>query len=402
MSEIYTVNLPDIGEGVVEGEVVKWLKNEGDLVAQDEPVVVVMTDKATVELPSPEPGTLAKQYKKIGEFAELGKPLYDLSVAKAPEKKEMHEVKVAPMSAAVEESGAGLATPKTRALAKRLGVDLADIQGTGPRGRITDEDVVHHHAGRLFQKPSSSGRAHPPIESSTPLLTLEEDKREPMMGIRNAMAEKMVESKYLIPHFSFFDRADATCLIKMKEKIAPKAETIGISLTYMPLIIRALCRTLQEHPEANASIDLQTKEAVFHTHQNIGIATHSKEGLIVATLKDVHAMSLEELIRSYDALIKRAKAGELTREELTGSTVTISNFGPLGGRFATPIINYPETAILGIAKIENEPVVRGDQIVIKPILNLSWSFDHRLIDGYKAASISRTFVDAIENPAKII
>lgn len=388
MAEIYTVNLPDIGEGVVEGEVVKWLKSEGDAVAQDEPVVVVMTDKATVELPAPQPGTLLKQYAAVGKLAHLGKPLYDLSVEKAPPK--VHEeakVSLAP-AAAVAEGGPGLATPKTRELAKRLGVDIGAITGTGPGGRVTDEDVVHYHAGRIFQKPLPK--------------KFEDDKHEPLIGVRRAMAEKMVESKSAIPHFSFFDRFDATHLIKMKEKIAPQAKSVGISLTFMPLIIRALSRTLLDHPEANASVDMQTKEALFHTHQNIGIATHMDEGLIVAVLKDVQTMSLEELIRAYDALIKRARAGELKREELTGSTITISNFGPLGGHFATPIINYPESAILGIAKIENEVVARGDQMVIRPLMNLSWSFDHRLIDGYKAAGISKTLIHYLENPAKMV
>ncbi len=356
MEQIFTVTLPDIGEGVVEGEVIRWLKNVGETLQQDEPVVQVMTDKATVELPAPYPGVLQKQYVETGQKAIKDEPLYDIFLEGEPLPKKV------------------LATPKTRGVAKELGVDIQKVKGSGKEGRVEVRDL---------KVPS------------------ENDEICPLIGIRHQMAEKMTLSKQTIPHFSYFDRLDATALIQLKGRIQTEARSVGVRLTYMPFVLRALSLTLKEFPELNASIDAERGELILHKDHHIGIAAKTDEGLVVATLHSVQEMNLEAVIRSYDQLMKQVKEKRLTRQELTGSTITVSNFGPLGGRWATPIINPPEVSILGVAKISKEVVVHADEMAIRPMMNLSWSFDHRVIDGELAASASNKMISLLESPLKL-
>lgn len=401
MDNTKVVTLPDIGEGVVEGEVIEWLKQVGDSVAKDEPVVVVMTDKATVELPSPYSGKLSKQYYQPGEIALVDKPLYEIHTEQQneeePRKKEAPVV-ADERPASLLEGGKALATPKTRHLANELGVDLGQVPATGKQGRVTESDVVAYHAS-LNQK---KGRAAPNIRCSTPVLHMDDDDEEPVVGLRHVIAEKMVESKYIIPHFSYFDQCDATRLIQLRESLKSKGAEEGLKVTFMPLIIKALSMTLSKFPKANSSYDLATQNIVVHKHHHIGVAVNTEQGLVVCKIENVQDKPLQQVIREYDALIVQAKQGKLTREQMTGSTITISNFGPLGGLFATPIINYPEVAILGVAKIRKQPVVYRDEIVARDMMNLSWSFDHRVIDGDGAAGISNTFMEVLKNPAQLL
>lgn len=360
MSKIITVKMPDIGEGVVEGEIIAWLKQAGDPIAQDEPVVVVMTDKATVELPAPAPGHLAKQYYRVGEIAVKDHPLYDIQT----------EAKV-------------LAAPPARKLAQELGLDLQAISGTGKEGQVTREDVAAFHAAA----------------AKTP-----EKQEKPLIGIQQLMAQKVAESKKIIPDFSFFDQADASRLVLLKEKMGQDAEQQGIHLTYLPFFIKALSLCIKKFPVLNSSVDTQRNSVIIHQPHNIGIAMATDLGLVVAVLKDVQEKKLTEIIQAYAVLKQKGKERKLSPSDMKGSTITITNFGALTGRavFATPIINYPETAILGLAKIHKSPVVVNDQIVIRPVLNCSWSFDHRVIDGYLAAEISSALVHLIENPALLL
>lgn len=408
MTNIYTFILPDIGEGVVEGEVIEWFKKEGDPVSKDEPVVSVMTDKATVELPSPVSGKLVKRYYAVGEIAKVDQPLYDIETqeisskkpeSKSPEKKTKPKAPKQTSPLEKRPSEKALALPRTRKLAKELEVDIDLVSGTGKEGRVTDEDVIRFQHKK---KTPESQRASPTISHSTPILHMTEDQQIPVSGLRSIVAEKMVESKYIIPHFSYFDQADATRLIQLRENIKKEAKKEGYALTYMPFLIRALSLTIRKYPICNSSFDLETHSLVIHHHQNIGIAKSTEKGLMVCVLKEVQEMSLDNIIKTYHELMLKAKEGNLQREDLIGSTITITNFGPLGGLFATPIINYPEAAILGIAKIRKTPVVKNDEVVIRDLLNLSWSFDHRIIDGNAAAAISNTFIDLIQNPAQML
>ncbi len=384
MGSLFTVTLPDIGEGVVEGEVIEWLKAVGTAVAQDEPVVIIMTDKATVELPAPYPGIVARHYVEPGAIAKLNKPLYDIDVeGDIPEQatiKERKEV-AAKKSSSAEHAEGIKALPKTRHLAKELGIDLASIRGTGPDGRINVHDLKR------------------PLATAT---HFDGDSEVPLLGVKGAMAKKMAESKREIPHFSYFEQAEATRLVQLRENVSRAAAEAGIHLTYMPFFIRALSMTITKFPEMNSS--LEEKKLTIHKPHHIGIAMAMPEGLIVPVLKNVDQMNLETIIRSYDALVKKAKSKSLTPNEMKEGTITMSNYGVLGGggRWATPIINPPEVAILGLARIHKGPFIKEDQITVKELLNVSWSFDHRVIDGSMGAQIAHFYTQLLQNPALLL
>ncbi len=374
----------------MEGEVIEWLKKEGDPLAQDEPVVVVMTDKATVELPAPYPGVLKKHHHQPGQIAMKDFPLYDIEVeGKVPAVKKRIKKEVPQEKKPIKKTGGQvLATPATRQLAKELGIDIDQVVGTGKEDRITDEDVVRFHAGGM--------------KKERPWTHLPDDEEVPIIGVPHMMAEKMVESKSTIPHYSYFDQLDATRMIQLRENIQPKAAQEGYKLTYMPFFIKALSLALNKFPQVNSSVALNADKLILHKHHHIGVASKTENGLVVFVLRDVQEKSFEQIIKEYNQLVTKMKEGKLERNDMIDSTITISNFGTLGGLWATPIINYPEVAILGVAKIRKEPFVKNDEIIVRPSLNLSWSFDHRVIDGGLAAEFSNQFISLLENPAQIL
>jgi pyruvate dehydrogenase E2 component (dihydrolipoamide acetyltransferase) len=388
MKQIFTVTLPDIGEGVVEGEVVEWLKQVGDPLAQDEPVVVVMTDKATVELPAPHPGKLSKQHCAAGQVAIKDRPLYDIELEKpVTTVKEKESPKIVPVRkqerSAVSSDGKALAAPPVRRLAREMGIDLDRVTGTGKEGRITAQDL-------------KQVSAHSEVER------LEDDLEVPLVGVRGMMAKKMAEAKRLVPHFSFFEKVNVERLLKLHDNVKKEGEREGIRVTFMPYFIRALSLTINEFPELNSSLDQST--LLLHRHHNIGIAMSTEQGLTVPVLKDVQLLSFPDVIRSYEKLKQRAADKKLTPSDMKGGTVTISNFGVFGngGVWATPIINPPESAILAVNRIQKQPVVKHDKLVVGDVLDLSWSFDHRVIDGNLASAISHHFAKLIENPAFLL
>jgi pyruvate dehydrogenase E2 component (dihydrolipoamide acetyltransferase) len=411
VGHIFTVKMPEIGEGVIEGEVIQWLKQVNDNVKIDEPIVVVMTDKATVELPSPYAGQLTKQHVQPGENAIRGKPLYDIQTAgedsAPPNRAEEAEPSPPSPRRAVckpEQPAANtqeplvqnktgnhaLASPGLRKLAKDLGIDIERVKGTGKEGLITVEDIK----GYLGSQPPKVSQ----------ILHLANDEEIPIVGIRNLMAKKMKESKTQIPHFSYFEQVEATRLIQLRRNITAEAAKEGIHLTYMPFFIKALSLTIQRYPIVNSMIDASANKLIVHKYHNVGIAFSTALGLIVPVLKNVEQMPLIEIIRNYDALKQKAYHDKLQPADMKESTITISNFGVLGGGglWATPIINYPEAAILAVARIQKQPVVKNQEVKICDVLNLSWSFDHRVIDGDSAASISHYFSTLIQNPAALL
>lgn len=410
MEKIFTVNMPDIGEGVIEGEVIQWLKQQNDLLSQDEPVVVVMTDKATVELPSPYPGRLIKQYYKVGQIAIKDQPLYDIEIAgeavvghptsetpaqsvlpipqpKRSEKTQPITPLTPPHTTALHKS----ATPPARKLARDLGVDINLVTSSGKEGCVTSEDVIHYHASMLKT-------------SVSPALRLPGDREEPIVGIRNLMAQRMTESKATIPHFSYFEQVDATRLVQLRDRFKEEGSKQSIAVTYMPFIIKSLSMSLKAYPVINSSVDLINNKLIIHQHHNIGIAISTENGLIVPVLKDVQELTLPQVIIAYEELKQRALTNKLHSNDMKEATMTISNFGVLGGGglWATPIINHPEIAILALSKIHKEPIVKNDNIAIRDVLNLSWSFDHRIIDGDLAATFSHYFSALLQNPAPLL
>lgn len=387
MGRIHIVNLPDIGEGVVEGEVIEWLKNPGDGVNKDEPIVIVMTDKATVELPTPVPGKFIKAFYKAGEKAILGKPLYQIETDEeevaAPKKEVSIEKKVEiPPTVAKKKEGKVLATPATRKIAKEVGVSINEVVGSGKEGRVVPKD---------FKTPQTNP------------LHLSDDREESLIGIPKLMAEKMAESKRTIPHFSYFEEVEVSRLIQLRENVRTKGESEGINVTFMPFFIRALSMTIEQFPILNSSVDMKHSKIIYHAHQNIGIAVNTKLGLIVPVLKDVQNDDLEQIIRHYNELKEKVKENKLSSHDMKEGTITLSNIGHLSGNnvWATPIINPPETAILALSKISKRTLVKEGKTVISDVLNLSWSFDHRVIDGVKALEISHYFATLLNNPASL-
>ncbi len=421
MADIFTVNLPDIGEGVVEGEVVEWLKKEGDTLAQDEPVVQVMTDKATVELPAVYPGVLSKQYIDVGNIAIKDKPLYDITLAESVEAKgakpaeskkseEKVETPKAPEEAKAEPATVSqpaisrptgqkaLATPATRHYARTKNVDINLVPGSGKGGRVTKADVdVFLSGGSAGPVPIFAG---PSV--STPVHNLEGDERVPLKGVRKIIAERMVESKHIVPHFAYFDEVDLTQLVELRKKLKADAADRGTKLTYLPFFVKAISNALLKYPQANSSIDLSTQEIVYHKVHNFGIAVATENGLIVPVVKDVRSKTLLELADEIDDIATRTKEGKAKPDELKGSTITISNIGAIGGLFVTPIINYPEVAILGMTKLQERPVVRNGEIVVRSMMNLAWCFDHRVVDGAVSAEFSNEIIRYLENPGRLL
>lgn len=387
---VFTFRMPDIGEGVVEGEVVEWLKQVGDTVKQDEPVVVLMTDKATVELPAPYPGVIEKQYYKAGEIAIKDHPLYDIRTSKSLQPEKNLELK--PTSVAViepvsqqkrNESNKVLATPKVRHLAKQLAIDIETVSGSGKDGRVMLEDLK----GNL------------PNVTYSPLIISEEDTKKPLTGVRGLMARRM--DQHQIPQFSYFESVEVTRLIQLRQSVMKKAAKENIHLSYMPFFIRALALTTRQFPILNSSVDMQEGCIVYHQQLNVGIATATPQGLIVPVIKSVEGMGMEEVIHAYEFLKAQVLSRKTSSEMMKGATITISNFGVLGGEgmWATPLISSPEVAILAIARIRKDPVVRNQEVVVRDILPLSWSFDHRIIDGELAAKISHHFATLLRDPA---
>lgn len=411
--KIYTFHLPDIGEGVVEGEVVEWLKQEGDSVLQDEPVVTVMTDKATVELPAPYPGKIHKHYYKPGEIAIKDQPLYDIALQeeqnisseipssgrqssefKSAKHQEGKPIKTSGQRKKTEagKKEAIKAIPKIRHEAKEWNIDLKQISGTGQEGRITTEDL--HRALPQQQTPASHQLSSP--------FNLSGDEEQPLIGVRGLMARKMNETH--IPQFSYFEQADATRLIQLRHNLKHQAHEEGIGLSFMPFFIRALSLTIAQYPQINASLDMKAGKAFLHKQHNIGIAMATSQGLIVPVLKEVEKMNLNQLVSEYETLKARAIAGKLSSNDMKEATITISNFGVLegDGLWATPMISIPEVAILAIAKMRKMAIVKEEQVVPQETIPLSWSFDHRLIDGDLAARISHHYCSLLRNPASLL
>jgi pyruvate dehydrogenase E2 component (dihydrolipoamide acetyltransferase) len=406
---VFEFRLPDIGEGVAEGEVVKWLVKEGAEIRENQPLVEIMTDKVNVEIPSPRKGTVLKLMAKEGEIVKVGQILIVIGErgeqgrATAPTPPSVNvptpsvaSVQVVASSQPITTASAKkpqevLATPATRKLARDLGVDLQLIQGTGPGGRIVDEDV------QRFRK---SGAGPGTVAVHVPVTTGGEE-RIPLRGIRRKIAERMIKSKHTAAHVTHVDEVDMTEIVQLREKTKATAEKRGVKLTYMPFIIKALIPALKQYPFLNATLDDEKQEIVLKKYYNIGIATNTEQGLVVPVVRDADHKSIT-VLAEIARLSERAKAGQLTLDEIQGSTFTITNVGGIGGVFATPIINYPEVAILGVHKITKRPVVRDNEIVARDMTYLSVSFDHRVLDGAMAAEFMNTIKQYLEDPKLLL
>src|SRR5215469_1021132 len=435
--------MPELAESVIEGEIVKWLVKEGEHVKQDQPFVEVMTDKVTVEVPSPYEGILLKQVAKEGEVVPIGKPIaifgkegetLDDHTAAAPAqaKREEPAVKAEPSktepakpvkaqeassskgttgagngqagaiaaseSAVLGPGGRPLAAPAIRKFAREKGVDLNRVRGSGEGGRIRREDVERVAAaggaaparGPETARPSVPARVLPPPTGET--------ERVPLRGLRRVIADHMVHSKHTAAHTLHVDEADVTELVAMRARAKEAAVERGIKLTYLPFFVKAACAALKRHPFMNASLDDEKHEIILKKDYNIGIAANTDAGLVVPVIHQADHKTIFELAREIAELADKARAGKLSHDEISGGTFTITNVGSVGGLFTFPVINWPEVGILGTHSIQPRPVVRDGQIVIRQMTYLSISFDHRVVDGAIAAQFVKDVAAALAAP----
>ncbi len=450
--------LPDIGEGVTEGEIVGWLIKPGDSIKEDDPMVEIMTDKATVTITSPRAGTIMETRGAVGQVVEVHGVLvvFELGSA-APAERSLgtngHTVKDEPAATAVgdiretlpgmTQLGRGapaplpaahpgyfnakpLATPATRRTAREMSVDLRAVPPTGPQGRVTRQDVeVFARAGQeLADRPpraplavqeGAEGPAPAPAASAASRAELvpaaprareiapegELDVRVPFAGVRRKISEKMSRSVHTAAHFTFVEECDVTRLKDLRARLKPQAEAAGVKLSFLPFIVKACVCALKKHPVLNATLDVEANEIVYRKRYDIGIAASTARGLIVPVVGGADRRSLLDTAREIERLAADAKAGRSRAEDLTGSTFTITSLGAQGGLFATPIINFPEVAILGVHQIKQRPVVRDGQIVIGEVMLLSLSFDHRIVDGHVGAAFAYEIIGLLEDPDRL-
>ncbi|MDB4940721.1 MAG: Dihydrolipoamide acyltransferase [Labilithrix sp.] len=450
--------LPDIGEGVTEGEIVSWLIKPGDVVTEDQPMIEVMTDKATVTITSPKAGTVVETVGKPGDVVavhgvlvvfELGGAAAASGGAPAPHQngtngsaktesaatavgdiKEslpgMGRSSPGPAAASGSASSAGgaggatsgyfnakpLATPATRKLARDMSIDLQRVPPTGPQGRVTKVDVESF--AKAPAPPAGEARTpehapeHAPAQAReavkiTPPAGTDHalEERVPFAGMRRKIAQKMAQSKHTAAHFTFVEECDVSALKALRTRLKPNAEKQGVKLTLLPFIVKATVAALKKHAILNSALDESTNELVYRKYYNIGIAASTDAGLIVPVVKDADRRSLLEVAREIDRVATDAKTGKAKASDLTGSTFTITSLGADGGLFATPIINFPEVGILGVHQIKQKPVVKDGQIVIGEVMLLSLSFDHRIVDGHVGAAFAYDIIRYLEDPDRL-
>lgn len=420
MAQVF--NFPDVGEGIHEGRVVEWLVAEGDEIAEDQPLVKVETDKAVVELPSPYGGTVLRLHVAADSEIHVGDPLVTVGAAGEsagegpPAAAEDVTLEAgdagAPPTTTAAAPAAGpdagtaarrpLATPKTRRLARELGVDLAGVEGTGSGGRITDEDV-RAAAERPAAPAPAAGAAKPAAAAPPPRPRAAGSvERVPISHLRKVIAGAMRSSKHHSAHVTHVDEADVTELMAAYRGVKAAVEADGGKFTVLPFFVKALVANLKRYPMFNASVDEQAGEILLKHYYNIGIAVDTEQGLIVPVLKDADQKDMVTLAAEIADLAQRARERRLSLDELQGGTCTITNIGPLGGVFATPIINQPELAIVGLHKIQDRPAVVNGEIAIRKMMYLSVSFDHRWIDGADGARFMTDLVRLVENPSLLM
>ena len=427
------VKLPELGEGVTEGELVKWLVKPGDSVKADQPIAEVMTDKATVEVPSPIAGVVKELKFKAGDVIKVESVMIVLeggggakasgptpaptAQAAKPAAPAAAATRSAPMAATREMPASAhmnfhppvadskvLATPATRRLAREMGVDINTMSGTGLAGRVTREDVMSgkdmsQGAGAVSARGSSVPAAPPkPAYQGVP----GGEERVPLIGIRRKIAENLQKSKAIIPHFTLMDEANVTDLVALRESLKDFAEKNGTKITYLPIVMKALIATMREFPMFNASIDDAASEIVYKKYFNLGFAADTPNGLVVPVIKNADSKSIVELSKEILDLSKRARDGKLKPDEMKGACITITNIGSVGGTYATPVINHPEVAILGMYKIDEKPVIRNGQLAAIKVMNFTVTADHRLIDGAVAARFLKAFLERIQSPGRMM
>lgn len=435
--EVRQFKLPDLGEGLEEAEIVSWLVKEGDEVELNQPLVEVETEKALVQIPSPYAGIVDKLHGDVGERVKVGAPLVSFKTSSdAPEAGKRREVLVgygpdegasrrrrrkkigrveqgeAEVEAAPEPEAEpepvrsvpakALATPPVRKLAKELGVDIDGVNGSGKDGRVTREDIVAASEGSAEQPAAvATVTKIEPVQRRGALAEGPPEERIPVRSIRRTIAERMVRSSSEIPHVTEWLQLDATELMRLRADLTASPEAEGGKISPLPVLVKALVAALRKHPLINSSWDGERNEIVVKRSYHIGIATDTDRGLLVPVVRDADQLSVFDTAREIARVAGAARDGTITPGELSGSTITITNVGSFGMESGTPIINFPEAAILATGAITKRPWVVGDQIAVRDVMTLALSFDHRIIDGAEAGRFLRYLGDLIEKPARL-
>ncbi len=394
--------LPELGEGVHEGELIKWRVKPNDVVKYDQPLCEVMTDKATIEIPSACQGQVAELHVKEGSIVHVGElmltfqgaenqptPLLQAPsplIAPSPDQK----VGTIPLTEKSCPSTHVLAAPSTRRMAREMGIALSQVTGTGPQGRILKEDLQKTSTLPQGQKEGSTRR----------------EERVPFRGLRKKISEKMCLSKEKAVHFTYVEEADATELVILRAAAKVKGAQQGIKVTYLPFVMKAMVAALRQYPILNSTLDEARNELIYKYDYNIGLSIQTDEGLTAPVIKNVAQYSILELAQKIQDVVERARSKKLTIEDFQGGTITLTNAGSIGGLFTTPIINFPEVAILGLNKIVKRPVVKRianqEEILIRDWTYFSLSLDHRIIDGAIAAEFMKVFIQYIETPSLLL
>jgi 2-oxoisovalerate dehydrogenase E2 component (dihydrolipoyl transacylase) len=409
----YVFKMPDLGEGTVDAEIVAWHTRPGDAVTEDQLIVEVMTDKAAVEVPSPVSGRVVSITGAPGDKVAVGSPLIvfemgeavaaDGGAGVAPVAATTQVPAATPMAAAAPvpaatsvpgataaaaapRHGRVMASPANRRRAREAGIDLTTVAGSGPGGRIVRSDL------------ESAERQSPPTPRPDVSAETSEIK---VIGLRRLIAERMSEAKRTIPHFAYVEEVDVTELESLRQHLNLSRPADAASLSYLPLVVLALIRVLESFPQCNVLYDAARGVLVRHRAVHVGIATQTPDGLKVPVVHGAQSLGLWEIAAEIRRLAERARSNKATRDELTGSTITVTSLGKLGGIASTPIINAPEVAIIGLNKAIERPVVHQGAVVVRRIMNLSSSFDHRFVDGYDAAAMIQALKELLEHPAMI-
>ncbi|WP_394232675.1 dihydrolipoamide acetyltransferase family protein [Niallia oryzisoli] len=426
----FQFKMPDIGEGIHEGEIVKWFVKPGDKVQEDDVLCEVQNDKAVVEIPSPVEGTVEEVLVGEGTVATVGQvlikfdaPGYENLQFKGDEAEEAPQAEEAkkeetPIAEAVTNAGTGaqaevdanrhvVAMPSVRKYAREKGVDIRLVPGSGDNGRILKQDIDAFLTGGAAANVSNAAadQAAPEAQATAAVAIPQgqyPETREKMSGIRKAIAKAMVNSKHTAPHVTLMDEVDVTKLVANRKKFKEVAANKGIKLTFLPYVVKALTSALREFPALNTSLDDATNEIVHKHYYNIGIAADTEKVLLVPVVKDADRKSIFNISNEINELAVKARDGKLAPDEMKGASCTISNIGSAGGQWFTPVINHPEVAILGIGRIAEKPVVKDGEIVAAPVLSLSLSFDHRMIDGATAQNALNHIKRLLNDPELLL
>ncbi|WAA13239.1 dihydrolipoyllysine-residue acetyltransferase [Fervidibacillus halotolerans] len=426
-SSVFQFKLPDIGEGIHEGEIVKWLVKEGDTVNEDDVLCEVQNDKAVVEIPSPVKGKVLEIKVPEGQVAVVGDVLVTFDAPgyenmkfkgeEGTEEKQEEPAKEQNVQSAekveVDSNRRVIAMPSVRKYAREKGVDIRLVSGTGKNGRVLKSDIDAYLKGeQTVEKLQPAEDKQDAVKVEKVATTVERteiptdvqypETREKMSPIRKAIAKAMVNAKHTAPHVTLLDEVDVTKLVNHRKKFKEVAANKGIKLTYLPYVVKALVSTLREYPDLNTSIDDETEEIIRKHYYNIGIAADTERGLLVPVIKDADRKSLFAISAEINELANKAREGKLAPNEMKGASCSITNIGSAGGQWFTPVINYPEVAILGIGRIAEKPIIRDGEIVAAPVLALSLSFDHRMIDGATAQNALNHIKRLLNDPELLL